>query len=305
MWLKGPRGSCALGFAPVVLPWEDRELGCCKGCTRDFYQSFLSSDSARANKKCSQFSTSPANVPIVIRSWEKAQEKENQCFNSCAVTLTGGFTNNECNLGRPKSKGIWPLQARKPSRNACTSALLLQHACMPDTSCVLIVALHCVNLLFFQPSVGVVLLLLASLKPTQKGVPPKLTHPEFTPEPLTKWPESWKKDFGYESIFHGPHPPGMQESFVPENPPPLSPDPQLCRRCSSQPQTGPGSADLGHLRVFVLHPGITALGNDPEWFQTTQFNPEMGRNGVNTQWVYSQGVIQKPLDTKKPPICHV
>ena len=32
-----------------------------------------------------------------------------------------------------------------------------------------------------------------------------------------------------------------------------------------------------------LHP------NDPEWFKITRFYPEMCLNGVNTQWVYSQG----------------
>ena len=47
-----------------------------------------------------------------------------------------------------------------------------------------------------------------------------------------------------------------------------------------------------NLMVFVLHPGITPLGNDPEWFKITRFYPEMRLNGVNTQWVYSQGVIQ-------------
>ena len=33
-----------------------------------------------------------------------------------------------------------------------------------------------------------------------------------------------------------------------------------------------------------------------EWFKRTRFYPEMCLNGVNTQWVYSQAVIQKPLD---------
>ena len=46
------------------------------------------------------------------------------------------------------------------------------------------------------------------------------------------------------------------------------------------------------LRVLVLHPGITPLGNDPEWFKITRFYPETCLNGVSTQ-VYSQGVIQK------------
>ena len=41
---------------------------------------------------------------------------------------------------------------------------------------------------------------------------------------------------------------------------------------------------------------ITPLGNDPEWFKITRFCPEMCLNGVNTQWVYSQGVIQKPWE---------
>ena len=50
------------------------------------------------------------------------------------------------------------------------------------------------------------------------------------------------------------------------------------------------------LRVFALHPGITPLGNDPEWFKITRISPEMCLNGVNTQWLYSQGVIQKPSD---------
>ena len=53
-----------------------------------------------------------------------------------------------------------------------------------------------------------------------------------------------------------------------------------------------GSWDL---RVFVLHPGITPLGNDPEWFKIAQFYPDMCLNEVNTQWVYSQGVLQKTL----------
>ena len=48
------------------------------------------------------------------------------------------------------------------------------------------------------------------------------------------------------------------------------------------------------LKVFVLHPGITPLENDPAWLKITRFHPEMCLNGVNTQWVYSQGVIQKP-----------
>ena len=39
------------------------------------------------------------------------------------------------------------------------------------------------------------------------------------------------------------------------------------------------------LRVLVLHPGITPLGNDPEWFKITRFYPEMCLNGVNAQWV--------------------
>ena len=47
------------------------------------------------------------------------------------------------------------------------------------------------------------------------------------------------------------------------------------------------------LRFFVLHPGTTPLGNDPEWFKITRLYPDMCLNGVNTQ-VYSQGVIQKP-----------
>ena len=50
------------------------------------------------------------------------------------------------------------------------------------------------------------------------------------------------------------------------------------------------------LRVFVLHPGITPLGNEPEWFNITRLYPEMCLNGANTQWVYSQSVIQNPLD---------
>ena len=48
------------------------------------------------------------------------------------------------------------------------------------------------------------------------------------------------------------------------------------------------------LRVFVFHPGITPLGNDPEWFKITRLCPEMCLNGVST--LYSQGVIQKPLE---------
>ena len=53
----------------------------------------------------------------------------------------------------------------------------------------------------------------------------------------------------------------------------------------------PVAPDLS-LRVFVLHPGITVLGNDPEWLKMTRSYPEISLNGVNT-WVYSQGVIQK------------
>ena len=49
------------------------------------------------------------------------------------------------------------------------------------------------------------------------------------------------------------------------------------------------------LRVFVLHPGITPLVNDPAWFKVTRFYPEMCLNRVNTQWEYSQGVMQTPL----------
>ena len=52
------------------------------------------------------------------------------------------------------------------------------------------------------------------------------------------------------------------------------------------------------LRVFVFHPGITPLRNDPEWFEITRFYPETWLNGVNTQWVYSQGVIQNPVDVR-------
>ena len=55
------------------------------------------------------------------------------------------------------------------------------------------------------------------------------------------------------------------------------------------------------LKVLVLHPGITPLGNDPEWFKITRFYPEMCLNGVNTQWVYSQGVAQKPFDSGRFP----
>ena len=58
------------------------------------------------------------------------------------------------------------------------------------------------------------------------------------------------------------------------------------------------SAELMECRCegSVLHPGITPLGNNPEWFKITRFYPEMCLNGVNTQWVYSQGVLQKPLE---------
>ena len=64
------------------------------------------------------------------------------------------------------------------------------------------------------------------------------------------------------------------------------------RRCGTWPKG---------LKVFVLHPGITPLGNDPEWFKITRFSPEMCLNGVNTQWVYAQGVIQKPLENGGEP----
>ena len=33
------------------------------------------------------------------------------------------------------------------------------------------------------------------------------------------------------------------------------------------------------LRVFVLHPEVTPLGNDPEWFKVTRFYPEMCLSG--------------------------
>ena len=44
---------------------------------------------------------------------------------------------------------------------------------------------------------------------------------------------------------------------------------------------------------FVLPPGITPM------VQNNTFFPEMCPNGVNTQRVYSQGVIQKPLEDPK------
>ena len=36
--------------------------------------------------------------------------------------------------------------------------------------------------------------------------------------------------------------------------------------------------------------------------QNTRLYPEMCLNGVNTQWVYSQGVLQNPLDNQNPGI---
>ena len=43
-------------------------------------------------------------------------------------------------------------------------------------------------------------------------------------------------------------------------------------------------------RVFVLHPGITPLGNDSRMVQNnTGFYSEMCPSGVNTQWMYSGG----------------
>ena len=56
------------------------------------------------------------------------------------------------------------------------------------------------------------------------------------------------------------------------------------------------------LRVCVLHHGITPLGHDSDWLKITRVYPDMCRNGVNTQWVYSQGVIQTPLDLPPPPL---
>ena len=50
---------------------------------------------------------------------------------------------------------------------------------------------------------------------------------------------------------------------------------------------------------FCITPGITPLGNDPEWFKLIRFYAEMCLNGVNTRWVYSQGLIQKPFDLVK------
>ena len=41
---------------------------------------------------------------------------------------------------------------------------------------------------------------------------------------------------------------------------------------------------------------MTLLGNDPEWLKITRFYPDICLNGLNTQWVYSQGVIQTPSD---------
>ena len=48
---------------------------------------------------------------------------------------------------------------------------------------------------------------------------------------------------------------------------------------------------MGFSEEFCIAPWENALENDPEWFY-----PEMCLNGVNTQWMYSQGVIQKPLE---------
>ena len=33
------------------------------------------------------------------------------------------------------------------------------------------------------------------------------------------------------------------------------------------------------LRIFVLQPGLTPLGDDPEWLKITRFYPEMSLNG--------------------------
>ena len=72
------------------------------------------------------------------------------------------------------------------------------------------------------------------------------------------------------------------------------------RKLPSSPRDGklgnPPSGGASILRGVVLHPGNTPLGNDPEWFKIARFYPEMCLNGVNTQWVYSQGVRQKPFD---------
>ena len=80
--------------------------------------------------------------------------------------------------------------------------------------------------------------------------------------------------------------------------------------CSIQPGEGLPSSPLAPsekrrplrncLRVLVLHPGITPLGNDPEWFNITRLYPDMRLNGVNTQWVYSQAVLQKTLEESVP-----
>ena len=48
------------------------------------------------------------------------------------------------------------------------------------------------------------------------------------------------------------------------------------------------------LRVFVLHPGIPPLGNDPEWFKITRFYPEMCINGGQYLVVFP-GCTTKPL----------
>ena len=62
-------------------------------------------------------------------------------------------------------------------------------------------------------------------------------------------------------------------------PPPIWNNPAGFHDCKSKPFLGFASDRMGH-------PEITPLGNDPQWFKTTRFYPEMCLNEVNTQGVF-------------------
>ena len=64
----------------------------------------------------------------------------------------------------------------------------------------------------------------------------------------------------------------------------------------SKPTSFADAKQRVHLRVFAFLPGITPLGNDPEWFNNNTVISGNVHKWVNTQWVYSQAVIQNPLD---------
>ena len=81
----------------------------------------------------------------------------------------------------------------------------------------------------------------------------------------------------------------------------------LCVKTSMEGYETARTHGMKPLRAFVIHPGITPLANGPEWFKITRLCPEMCLNGVNTQWVYSQGVLQKPIENQGKPqrLCYL